>query len=167
MKRFVPIITLVLILACSVTIASRILIIGEGINNGSQIIASDIIRLANNERELRSAEALRESPILASAAQMKADDMAQNGYFSHNSPDGKRPWTWLAIAGYRYDYAGENLAMNYTESADVHNAWMMSRAHKSNILNPNYTEIGVGTAVGLVGGKEVEYTVEFFGRSVR
>ena len=61
---------------------------------------------------------------------MKAQDMATLGYFAHVSPDGKTPWYWIEKVGYDYQYAGENLAINFSDSKDVTNAWMASPLHK-------------------------------------
>jgi hypothetical protein len=101
--------------------------------------------------------------MLDAAAQAKADDMAAKGYFSHTGPDGKEPWAWIKEAGYSYQYAGENLAVRFTDSADVVNAWMASPTHRANIVKPAYTEIGVGIAQGEFQGQPATYVVQYFG----
>jgi len=107
---------------------------------------------------------LKVSPILEKAAQMKADDMASKSYFAHNTPDGKTPWYWLEQAGYRYIYAGENLAVNFENSEDVETAWMNSPGHFLNIMNPKYTEIGIATSTGIYKGREAVFVVQMFGK---
>ena len=66
---------------------------------------------------------------------MKADDMAKRGYFSHTTPDGKNPWYWLNLAGYKYSYAGENLAVNFIDSKDVNQALASELQYQSKLVN--------------------------------
>jgi len=53
--------------------------------------------------------------LLEQAAQLKANDMAEKGYFAHTSPDGKTPWEWLKDVSYPFLAAGENLAVNFLD----------------------------------------------------
>ena len=69
--------------------------------------------------------------------------MAQKGYFAHVSPEGLTPWYWLGEVGYTFSHAGENLAVNFAEPEEVVDAWMNSLAHRTNILNGNFQEIGI------------------------
>ncbi|KKU76320.1 MAG: hypothetical protein UY00_C0015G0001, partial [Candidatus Wolfebacteria bacterium GW2011_GWA1_47_6] len=73
----------------------------------AQVLPSVIAGLANDNRQIDKLPRLQTSEVLQKAAQMKADDMAQKGYFAHNSPEGVTPWYWIDRAGYKYDYAGE------------------------------------------------------------
>jgi hypothetical protein len=122
-----------------------------------------VINYANTDRSKAKEPALRENPLLAKAAQMKAEDMAKRGYFSHNGPLGETPWSWLDKVGYNYIYAGENLAVNFFDSADVHRAWMNSPAHRENLLDKKFTEVGIGVAPGKFQDRDSFYVVEFFG----
>jgi uncharacterized protein YkwD len=90
--------------------------------------------------------------------------MAAKSYFAHVSPEGVKPWHWLDVAGYRYDYAGENLALNFTDSQDVADAWMRSPTHRSNLLKSAYTEIGTGVATGTYQGSEAVFIVQLYAR---
>jgi uncharacterized protein YkwD len=130
----------------------------------SSVIPSVLVDFTNADRQQHNASPLKANPILALAAQQKANDMAQKGYFSHQSPDGKTPWYWLSQAGYNYIVAGENLAVNFSDSNDIENAWMNSPGHRANILNNNFTEIGVAAADGFYNGKPTVFVVQFFGR---
>ncbi len=116
--------------------------------NLASIISSVLVDLANNDREDININTLTVNPLLTLAAQKKADDMAKKGYFSHTSPDGLTPWHWFQEAGYIFKYAGENLAINFSDSGDVEKAWMNSLKHRENILNANFTEIGIAIAKG-------------------
>ncbi|MBN2094281.1 MAG: CAP domain-containing protein [Candidatus Zambryskibacteria bacterium] len=129
----------------------------------SAIYASVLVNLTNKDRVAANIEELKVNPILERAAQMKADDMAEKGYFAHNTPDGKTPWYWFERAGYKYIYAGENLAVNFQDSEDIETAWMNSKPHFLNIINPKYTEIGIATSTGLYKGQEAVFVVQMFG----
>jgi uncharacterized protein YkwD len=133
----------------------------------SAVIASDVIGLTNSQRELASVSSLVENTKLDAAAQAKAEDMAKRGYFSHVGPDGVLPWTWILRAGYAYKYAGENLAVRFTDSSDVVRAWMASPAHRANVMKSAYTEIGVGVAEGMFEGKSATFVVQYFGTEVQ
>ncbi|KKP75604.1 MAG: hypothetical protein UR72_C0004G0062 [Parcubacteria group bacterium GW2011_GWC1_35_21] len=98
------------------------------------VISAVLANLTNEERQAQNLQTLAVSPILNKAAEMKATDMATKSYFAHTSPEGKTPWFWLDQVGYKYQYAGENLAINFSDSKDVTNAWMASPTHKANIV---------------------------------
>jgi hypothetical protein len=118
--------------------------------------------LTNQQRETQSLATLTVSPLLTQAAQMKAEDMATKGYFAHTSPDGKTPWYWLEQVGYQYQYAGENLAINFTDSKDVVNAWIASPEHEANLVKENYTQIGTAVANGMYEGRETIFVVQLY-----
>jgi len=118
--------------------------------------------LANVDRGRNGLAGLTEDALLAKAAQAKAEDMARNGYFAHVSPTGATFRDVLASVGYEYTYAGENLAVDFTESADVETAWMNSPTHRANILKDEYTHVGFGIAEGMYEGREVTFVAEFF-----
>ena len=126
------------------------------------VLPAVLADLTNQEREAQNLPALTVSPLLNEAAQMKANDMATNSYFAHTSPEGKTPWYWLQQAGYNYQYAGENLAINFSDSKDVTNAWMASPEHKANIVGGNYTEIGTAVASGMYQGYQTIFVVQDF-----
>lgn len=122
-----------------------------------------VASLSNEHRAEASLQELTINPLLEEAARLKAEDMMIRGYFAHTSPTGLDPWYWITKAGYEYEYAGENLAINFSDSADVTRAWMESPGHRANILNNRFTEIGVATVKGFVNGKETVFVVEMFG----
>lgn len=130
----------------------------------SAVITSVLIDLTNSNRLGQNISPLVENPTLAYAAQLKANDMADKGYFAHNSPDGKTPWHWFKEGGYEFLYAGENLAVNFNESSEVVLAWMNSEGHKANIMNDKFTEIGIAMAPGYYNGRESIYVVQLFGQ---
>mgnify|MGYP000872805523 FL=1 len=118
----------------------------------------------NKERLAQDLSELTENELLKDAAQLKANEMAEKGFFSHVGPDGKQPWAYLDEVGYKYAAAGENLAVNFVHSKEVHKAWMNSPTHKANIIQPKFTEIGIATAKGIYKGQEVVFVVQFFAK---
>ncbi|MCA9362244.1 hypothetical protein KC906_02625, partial [Candidatus Kaiserbacteria bacterium] len=129
----------------------------------STVLPAVVVDLTNEERAENDAAPLRRNSTLDEAAQLKAEHMAQNQYFAHYSPDGVSPWHWFSEAGYVYAHAGENLAIHFTDSAEVVEAWMNSPAHRQNIVDGKFTEIGVGTAKGTYEGYNTVYVVQLFG----
>ncbi|OGI88445.1 hypothetical protein A2914_02350 [Candidatus Nomurabacteria bacterium RIFCSPLOWO2_01_FULL_41_21] len=127
------------------------------------VLPGVLTALTNEERQDLSLPPLTENELLTKAAVLKAEDMAEKGYFAHTSPDGKSPWYWLAEVGYSYKSAGENLAVNFFESSDVSRAWMNSPTHRANIVKENYTEIGIGIASGVYQGRHTVFVAQFFG----
>lgn len=128
----------------------------------ASVLPGVLATLTNEDRAAAGISAVTEDAHLARAAQMKADDMAAKGYFAHVDPEGHQPWYWLDQAGYDYAYAGENLAVNFTDSEEVQDAWMASPTHHANIVKAQYTRIGIGVAQGMYQGKETTFVVQFF-----
>ena len=127
------------------------------------VLPGTLLALTNDDRAANNVPAVSENALLTQAAQDVANDMATQGYFAHISPDGKDPWYWLNLVGYKYQDAGENLAVNFTDSSAVESAWMASPTHHANIVKPQYTQMGIGVANGMYQGKEATFIVSFFG----
>jgi hypothetical protein len=130
----------------------------------SAITPPNIISLTNASRKGIDLPPLAENALLDASAQRKAEDMLSNQYFAHTSPDGATPWSWIKATGYTYRYAGENLAVYFTEAEDVQAGWMASPTHRANIVDTRYTEIGVGVAQGEYNGFPAVFVVEHFGK---
>ena len=129
----------------------------------STVLPAVVIDLTNDERDDNSVTPLRRNSVLDAAAQAKAEHMAKHEYFAHYAPDGTTPWTFFKAEGYVYAHAGENLAIHFTDSSQVVEAWMLSPAHRKNIVDAKFTEIGVGTAKGTFEGYDTVYVVQLFG----
>ena len=127
------------------------------------VLPAVVVDLTNVERTENQLGTLVRNPVLDAAATLKAQDMAKHSYFAHNSPAGVTPWHWFEQAGYSYVYAGENLAVYFTDSSAVVDAWMKSPTHRANIVGSHYTEIGVGTAKGTYNGYDTVFVVQLFG----
>lgn len=141
---------------------AQIALVFPNTNFLASVLPGVLATLTNDARAAHNVQPLTPDPLLDKAAQLAANDMAAKGYFAHVSPDGKTPWYWLEQVGYQYSYAGENLAVNFSDSQDLQTAWMNSPTHFANIVKPEYTRIGFGTASGVYEGKDTTFVVEFF-----
>lgn len=106
--------------------------------------AEAVLKLVNQERSKAGLQPLTLTKKLTDIAYTKAKDMADKGYFSHQSPTYGSPFDMLKQFGVSFSYAGENIAAGQKTAEEVMNSWMNSSGHKANILNKNYTQIGVG-----------------------
>ncbi len=104
-----------------------------------------VVELTNQERAANGcAVALVMNDKLHQAAHDHNADMIARDFFSHTNPDGEGPAERLAEVGYNWSWLGENIAAGYPSSEAVMAGWMGSAGHRANILNCNFTEIGVG-----------------------
>jgi len=117
---------------------------------------------ANASRALFGISPLTEDRKLDSIARRKAADMLARGYFSHSTPDGRNSWWWLKQSNYYYYFAGENIAVGFSNAQNLETAWMNSPLHRANIINQRYTRIGVGAVTGTYLGKQTTFIVEYF-----
>jgi hypothetical protein len=134
-----------------------------GISNLADVQSTYLAQLTNERRAENSVRELKVNPLLEEAARLKAQDMIENQYFAHVSPEGKQPWHWMNQAGYKYKHAGENLAIDFYDTQEVTEAWMNSPTHRRNILNNNYSEIGIAVDSGVYKGRRVAFVVQMFG----
>lgn len=121
--------------------------------------AHQILNLVNAERQKQGLQPLKLNQQLTNIATIKSKDMRDNNYFSHQSPTYGSPFDMMKHFGITYHYAGENIAAGQKTAVDVMNAWMNSSGHRANILNANYTDLGVGYVAG--GSYGTYWTQEF------
>ena len=103
-----------------------------------------VTKLVNEQRTANGLAPLTLNTELSNVARVKSQDMHDNNYFSHTSPTYGSPFDMLKTFGISNRAAGENIAMGYATPEAVMNGWMNSAGHKANIMNANYTQIGVG-----------------------
>jgi len=132
----------------------------------TDITATKLLEFTNAERQKNGLPALTENTQLSDAAYKKAANMFQNDYWAHFGPNGESPWDFIKQSGYRYEYAGENLAKNFLFSQNVVDAWMNSPTHKENILRKDYREVGFAVVNGMLNGEETTLVVQMFGSPV-
>ena len=106
-----------------------------------------MVNLVNQERTLQGLKALAVDTRLVRVARMKSMDMIKNNYFGHQSPVYGSPFDLLKSQGITYRTAGENLAGNSSVTS-AHTGLMNSSGHRANILNANFTKIGIGIING-------------------
>ena len=126
---------------------------GQAINiptldSGVTSFEQEVIRLVNEIRAENGLKALTYDWELSRVARYKSQDMKDNKYFSHTSPVYGTPFQMIKNFGISYRSAGENIAKGYSTPQAVVNSWMNSSGHRANILNANYTHIGVGYVAG-------------------
>ena len=101
-----------------------------------------VVDLVNEERAKENLAPLSLNRTATDAAQVRAEEAKKS--FSHTRPNGTKCFTALAEAGVTYTAAGENLAGKIKTPEKVVDAWMNSPGHRKNIMNPKYSQIGVG-----------------------
>jgi uncharacterized protein YkwD len=105
---------------------------------------AQVIELINAERAKVGLPPLYTQSQLMAAARLHSADMGCNDFFGHTGSDGSSLADRLMRQGYSGYYFGENIAAGYSTPESVVNAWMNSSGHRANILNANYTDVGVG-----------------------
>jgi len=115
---------------------------------------SAVLCIVNAERNARGLPSVHSDTRLMIAAQRHTGDMVRRNYFEHVSPSGSDPGDRITAAGYVWTTYGENIAAGYLTPRTVMQGWMASEGHCENILNPAFTEIGVGVtrAAATLGG---------------
>lgn len=111
-------------------------------------VSREMLVQVNAARERAGLKPLRLDSVLAKAAQRHAEDMLKRGYFDHRSPAGTTVRERSTAAGYRWAAIGENIAYGQTSVDEVVETWLESPGHRKNILSPNFSELGVGLALG-------------------
>ncbi|WP_431308970.1 CAP domain-containing protein [Halalkalibacter lacteus] len=112
----------------------------EGISE----VESKVIELTNQERRNNGLPDLQADAALSNVAREKSKDMQENNYFSHTSPTYGSPFDMMRDFDISYNSAGENIAQGQRSPEEVVQAWMNSEGHRANIMNGEYTHIGVG-----------------------
>lgn len=121
----------------------------------------EIFNLINKQRTDNGLTALKNDNEVQRIARIKAQDMVNNNYFSHQSPTYGSPFDMLKSFGVSYKSAGENIAANSSNSGAV-TAWMNSSGHRANILNNSYNYTGIGVVSSPKYGKM--YVQMFIGK---
>lgn len=104
--------------------------------------AEQVVKLVNEERAKAGLNAVVLDKELEAAALIRAKETELS--FSHTRPDGRPFASVLKDHGISYRGAGENIAWGQSSPEEVMRGWMNSEGHRANILNPNFTKIGVG-----------------------
>ncbi|MFK0117764.1 CAP domain-containing protein [Streptomyces sp. NPDC090994] len=122
--------------------------------------AAEVVALTNRERAAAGLRPLAPDPGLTAAAQAHSADMVARDFYSHTSPDGGGPRDRAVAAGVARGTIGENIACGQRSPAAVVEGWMNSPGHRANILEADFTHIGIGLAGG---GRAGTYWTQLFG----
>lgn len=142
----------------NVTAAHKFQVLGVA----SNINASDVISLTNQQRASNGLPGLSYNSALTRAAQNQASYMFEKNYWAHYAPDGTSPWSFVTAAGYSYSTAGQNLAKDFDTSSGVITGWMNSSEHRANILNSSFVDTGVAVMNGTLQGEQTTLVVAFY-----
>lgn len=175
-KVYWPYIPVILIIGVLLTISSQAGALSALIHQqGGRVLAyatsmssSGLLSGTNNARAQNDVASLKINSKLAAAAQAKANDMAERNYWSHNTPEGNPPWSFVTAQGYSYQKLGENLAAGFSDEQSTINGWMGSAPHRENVLDPAFSEVGFGWANNAnytsAGGGPMTIVVAFYGK---
>ncbi len=161
MKKLAHNLWFVLIIALSIFLLNPKEVVVVAAEN--KISEVEIIKLINLERSKNGLGEYKMNNLLVKTSNNKASDMFKYNYWSHVSPSGKTPWIFFDEVGYKYKYAGENLAVGFNTSSAVVDAWMKSPTHKDNILNSKYKDIGISVRKGVLKNNNMILVVAEFG----
>ena len=146
LKPYLPYLPMVAVMLVGFVVSNIVAGHSSVLGAEANISPARLLADTNSERSADNEAALSMNDKLTAAAQAKANDMVARNYWSHDTPDGKQPWSFMTAAGYSYQLAGENLAYGFSDADAVTSGWMNSPKHKANILNAGYREVGFGIA---------------------
>jgi uncharacterized protein YkwD len=119
-----------------------------------------VVCLINQQRAARRLPMLHTSRLLDRSAQGWTDSMVASGVFSHGADFSSR----ITAVGFQWSSAGENIATGFATPRDVVIAWMASKDHCENILDPSYLDVGTGLSrhpVGTWASEPSSWTQDF------
>lgn len=134
----------------------------------NEITAENVVAQMNAYRAEAGLAPLRIDARITKAAEDRMRDMEDAAYWSHESPTGLSPFTWLMARDYTFEAAAENLASGFETVRFLVSSWMESPGHRENIMSPLYEDCGLaiidGSTTGRATGKSV---VVLFGKARR
>ncbi len=128
----------------------------------SPSVENEMLTLTNEYRVSLGDHPLVRNSYLDEVARVRAQDMIDRNYFSHYTPEGKKPWEWVNSNQYNYDHFGENLAADFVTAKAVLDAFKLSASHDKNVRNPAYRDIGIATVSGQLDGRQTNIMVVFY-----
>jgi hypothetical protein len=146
LKTYWPYLPMLVIVAVGLMINSLWSGQRQVLGTQSDFSSATLLASTDSDRTAAHKAPLTISPQLTAAAQAKANDMVQHNYWSHTSPAGRTPWSFITAAGYNYQVAGENLAYGFSGATQTVAGWMSSPEHRANILDTAYSNVGFGVA---------------------
>ena len=104
--------------------------------------AYKILQRVNKERKAAGVPPLTMNKTLMKGAMKRSAELSI--YYSHTRPNGASCFSIEELSKIGYNFAGENIAANYSDATSVMNSWMKSSGHKKNILSSKFKSIGIG-----------------------
>lgn len=161
-KSYLKIAQISLVLVCTISLVLAGYFITKRVTY-AQVDQSDrSLDLVNRVRKEKGLNQLKWNSKLSEAAEDKLNDILENRYFQHTSPEGVKAWDFILKNDYSYIYAGENLAIDYADTEDAFKAWMDSPTHLANIVSDKYQEYGFAEGEGDVEGHLSRVYVQIF-----
>jgi len=131
----------------------------------NEITPENVTALMNAYRADAGMGPLRLDAKLTKAAEARMQEMADGGWWGHESPEGTGPFVWITASDYNYVFAAENLAAGFETVRVLVQSWLESPGHRENILNSLYADCGIAVIEGRTdrraAGKSI---VVMFGR---
>lgn len=135
-----------------------------------EITEENLFNIMNAQRVAKGLKPLKLNEKLSNSATQKAMHMMEHHYWGHSLNDGLEglPWNFILESGYKYEAAGENLAINFYTAEGVIAGWMGSPAHRENLLQKDFEEVGFGIVRGRITEKFSDsiLVVQHFGKPV-
>jgi uncharacterized protein YkwD len=165
--RVLPLLLLLLALSLPAPAGETGEVPAPAIPVAAEITPETILESLNRKRAEFDLPPFRRDFRLDDAAEDRLGDMIEMRYWSHLAPDGRAPFTWMKLRGYRYIRAAENLAAGFDTPALLVDSWMESPGHRDNVLQPEFVDVGIavldGSTVTRSAGRSV---VVLFGREL-
>ena len=118
------------------------------VNKNNEALSTELTELINAVRVEYGLSTLTNDENLCAISTTHCIDMAEYDYIDHTSPTGIGPFDRLDMEGIYYMSAAENIASGFLTAEKVLESWMNSAMHRQNILNGDFTHIGVGYHAG-------------------
>lgn len=125
--------------------------------------AHEVVAGINAARIEAGLPPLSENALLTEAAHAKGTHMNEYAYFAHYAPGGTTPWEFMERAGYTYLHAGENLARDFSDVPLLIELLLASPSHRANLLDVDFTDVGVAVVEGEKNGRTTWIVVQMFG----
>lgn len=129
-----------------------------------EAVRQEMLERVNTVRRGIGLKPVALDPRLTAAAQAHAQDMLARSYYNHVSPEGRTARQRVQAAGYIADVTAENIAAGQTSVEDALGAWLHSSDHRRNLLDPRFTHLGIGMALGSYEHRYKILWVQSFGR---
>jgi uncharacterized protein YkwD len=149
------------VLACAaavVAVAAPAAFASTATRSSLAALETGVLQQLNAVRADHGLAALRSNAKLAAAADQHSRDMASDGYFDHDSPDGSsfstRIAKWYPLGNFHSWYVGENLLWSSPRVDPLRavTMWMRSPGHRANILSPRFLDVGIGAVYSTSAG---------------